>query len=257
MREQHRIFAEMSALAAAHRLDQPRAGLPRHRRARRGRSRRPSRAIRGGPQPVPARPRHPRAARGDRRAPAAASTASTSTRTPRSSSPPAPPRRSPPRCSPSSSRATRWSRSSRTTTPYAAAIALAGGVAAHGHAARARLPRSTPARCGRRSPPRTRVILLNSPHNPTGKVLHPRRARRGRRARASSTTWSWSPTRSTSTWSSTAREHVPIATLPGMAERTLTISSARQDVLVHRLEGRLGHRPAPSWSPRCGPPSSS
>src|SRR5918911_2768756 len=73
--------------------------------------------------------------------------------------------------------------------------------------------------------PRTRMILLNSPHNPTGHVLS--RAELEEVARV-------------------AREHdllvvtdevyehllfdglrhVPIATLPGMAERTLTISSA-------------------------------
>ena len=41
----------------------------------------------------------------------------------------------------------------------------------------------------------------------------------------SSTTCSSSPTRSTSTSCSRAPRHVPIATLPGMAERTLTISS--------------------------------
>ena len=35
---------------------------------------------------------------------------------------------------------------------------------------------------------RARVLLLNSPHNPTGRVLRPRRARRWWRARASSAT---------------------------------------------------------------------
>ena len=37
--------------------------------------------------------------------------------------------------------------------------------------------------------------------------------------------------------------HVPIATLPGMWERTLTLSSAGKSLLLHGLEGRLGHRP--------------
>ena len=72
--------------------------------------------------------------------------------------------------------------------------------------------------------PRARVMLLNSPHNPTGRVLDALRARARSPPRASSTTWSASATRSTSTWSTTA-EHIPPATLPGMAERTLTISS--------------------------------
>ncbi len=52
-------------------------------------------------------------------------------------------------------------------------------------------------------------------------------------------------------------EHVPLATLPGMRDRTVTISSARQDVLVHRLEDRLGLRAGRSSSTRCGRPSSS
>ena len=47
-------------------------------------------------------------------------------------------------------------------------------------------------------------------------------------------------------------EHVPIASLPGMRERTVTISSAAQDVLLHRLEGRLGDG-TPNWSPRSAP----
>jgi hypothetical protein len=36
--------------------------------------------------------------------------------------------------------------------------------------------------------------------------------------------------------------HVPIATLPGMAERKVTISSAEEDALVRRLEDPLGMR---------------
>ena len=51
--------------------------------------------------------------------------------------------------------------------------------------------------------PRTRLILLNSPHNPTGRVLGRRRARAPWPGSASSGT-SWpSPTRSTSTSSTT------------------------------------------------------
>ena len=47
--------------------------------------------------------------------------------------------------------------------------------------------------------PRTRLILLNSPHNPTGKVFDRGRAGRHRRRWPRSTTCSWSPTRCTST----------------------------------------------------------
>ena len=36
----------------------------------------------------------------------------------------------------------------------------------------------------------------------------------------------WSPTRCTSTSCSTASAHIPVATLPDMADRTITISSA-------------------------------
>ena len=53
-------------------------------------------------------------------------------------------------------------------------------------------------------------------------------------------------------------EHLPFdepraradrARCPGMLERTVTPLERRQDVLVHRLEGRLGDRARPSW---CG-----
>ena len=37
-------------------------------------------------------------------------------------------------------------------------------------------------------------------------------------------------------------EHLPLATFPGMRERTIRISSAGQDLLRHRLEDRLGPR---------------
>jgi len=73
--------------------------------------------------------------------------------------------------------------------------------------------------------PRTRMILLNSPHNPTGTVL----------TRAELTTIAelaverdllvvTDEVYEYLTFDGT--EHIPIATLPGMAERTLTISSA-------------------------------
>ena len=61
---------------------------------------------------------------------------------------------------------------------------------------------STRTSCAAAFTPRTRLILVNSPHNPTGTVLTrdelDRDRRAGRRARRS-----WSPTRCTSTWSST------------------------------------------------------
>ena len=73
--------------------------------------------------------------------------------------------------------------------------------------------------------PRTRLVLLNSPHNPTGKVFT--------RAELELVA---SLCRDRGVLAVTDevyehlvfddREHVPLATLPGMAERTLTISSS-------------------------------
>ena len=54
---------------------------------------------------------------------------------------------------------------------YAACIALAGAERRTVVAAPARLRASTPTRSPPRSPPRTRAVLVNSPHNPTGKVF--------------------------------------------------------------------------------------
>jgi N-succinyldiaminopimelate aminotransferase len=51
-------------------------------------------------------------------------------------------------------------------------------------------------------------------------------------------------------------EHLPLATFPGMRERTVTISSAGKTFSVHRLEDRMGLR-APPLTARCAPPSSS
>ena len=109
------IFAEMTALAVGHRSDQPRPGLPRHRRAGRGARRRRRRDPRRA-QPVPAGARHAGAAPGDRRPPAALLRPRATTPTPRCSSPPAPPRRWPARCSACSTPATRSCCSSRCTT---------------------------------------------------------------------------------------------------------------------------------------------
>jgi N-succinyldiaminopimelate aminotransferase len=73
--------------------------------------------------------------------------------------------------------------------------------------------------------PRTRLVLLNSPHNPTGKVFT--------RAELELVA---SRCREHDVLAVTdevyehlvfdGREHIPLSTLPGMAERTLTISSA-------------------------------
>ena len=73
--------------------------------------------------------------------------------------------------------------------------------------------------------PRTRLVLLNTPHNPTGKVftraeleLIAGHCRERDVLAVSDEVYEHLVY--------DGREHVPLATLPGMAERTLTISSA-------------------------------
>lgn len=107
---------------------------------------------------------------------------------------------------------------------YAATIALAGGVrrtsalrfpdfALDGESLRAAFSE------------RTRLVLLNTPHNPTGKVFT-----------FEELTLICDLAKEFDAWVVTdevyehlvfdGREHIPVASLPGMAERTLTISSA-------------------------------
>ncbi|NYJ03034.1 N-succinyldiaminopimelate aminotransferase [Nocardioides thalensis] len=72
---------------------------------------------------------------------------------------------------------------------------------------------------------RTRLILLNSPHNPTGSVL----TRAELEAVAAVAVEHDLVVVTDEVYEHLTfdgREHVPIATLPGMAERTLTLSSA-------------------------------
>src|SRR5215207_863612 len=73
--------------------------------------------------------------------------------------------------------------------------------------------------------PRTRLALLNTPHNPTGKVFTPEElelvANQCRERDVLAVT-----DEVYEHLVFDGREHVPLATLPGMAERTLTLSSA-------------------------------
>ncbi|GAA1504917.1 pyridoxal phosphate-dependent aminotransferase [Nocardioides humi] len=72
---------------------------------------------------------------------------------------------------------------------------------------------------------RTRLILLNTPHNPTGRVLDAAElAAVARVARQHDLLVVTDEVYEHLTFD--GRRHVPIATLPGMAERTLTLSSA-------------------------------
>ena len=71
----------------------------------------------------------------------------------------------------------------------------------------------------------TRVILLNSPHNPTGAVLNPAElAQIAAVAKERDAVVVTDEVYEHLTYDGAT--HLPIATLPGMAERTLTISSA-------------------------------
>ncbi len=71
---------------------------------------------------------------------------------------------------------------------------------------------------------RTRVLLLNSPHNPTGTVLS--RAELDAIAALCIERDVLVVTDEVYEHMVYEREHIPISTLPGMAERTITISSA-------------------------------
>ncbi|WP_409330272.1 pyridoxal phosphate-dependent aminotransferase [Trujillonella humicola] len=72
--------------------------------------------------------------------------------------------------------------------------------------------------------PRTRVVLLNSPHNPTGKVFT--RAELELVARLAAEHDAVVVSDEVYEHMTYGVAHLPIASLPGMAERTLTISSA-------------------------------
>jgi N-succinyldiaminopimelate aminotransferase len=75
--------------------------------------------------------------------------------------------------------------------------------------------------------PRTRLVLLNSPHNPTGKVFT--RAELTLIASLCQEHDAYAVTDEVYehlVFTDAAEPHVPLATLPGMAERTLRISSA-------------------------------
>jgi N-succinyldiaminopimelate aminotransferase len=75
--------------------------------------------------------------------------------------------------------------------------------------------------------PRTRVVLLNSPHNPTGKVFT--EGELGLIAELCQEYDAYAVTDEVYehlVYSGAAGPHVPLATLPGMRERTLRISSA-------------------------------
>lgn len=107
---------------------------------------------------------------------------------------------------------------------YPAMIAFAGGVR---RPVTLRAPdfRLDPAELEAAVSPRTRMILLNTPHNPTGRVLDgDELAAVARVAQRHDLLVVTDEVYEHLTFD--GRRHVPISTLPGMAERTLTLSSA-------------------------------
>jgi N-succinyldiaminopimelate aminotransferase len=105
---------------------------------------------------------------------------------------------------------------------YAACIALAG---ARRRVVQLRTPGSAfdPAELDAAITPRTRVLLLNSPHNPTGKVFS--REELDVVARLCVEHDLVAITDEVYEHLVFDGEHVPLATLPGMRDRTVTISS--------------------------------
>ncbi len=124
---------------------------------------------------------------------------------------------------------------------YAAAVALAGG----------RL-RTVPLRRPDSQPDldelaasvtdRTRIILVNDPHNPTGAVFSPEV--RSEVVRLANAHDAIIVTDEVYEHLSFRGPHVPIATLPGAAERTLTISSAGKTFNVTGWKIGWVHGPA-------------
>ena len=92
--------------------------------------------------------------------------------------------------------------------------------------------------------PRTRMLVINSPANPTGGVLTRDDLERDRRARDPSTTCGSSPTRSTAGSCTTARSTSRSRRCPGMAERTIVLDGFSQDLRDDRLAAGLRDRAA-------------
>ena len=163
------IFAEMSALAVRTGVGQPRPGLPRRGRPARGDRRGGRGAARAAPTSTPPGPAYPPCA-GRSPTTSGATTASSSTPTPRSRSPPAAPRAIAAALLGLVEPGDEVVVLEPYYDSYLAMLQMAGGV---------RRPVTL------RSPdfrvdldelraavtPRTRFVLLNSPHNPTGTVL--------------------------------------------------------------------------------------
>ena len=143
---------------------------------------------------------------------------------------------------------------------YAAGIALAGGVARP-------VPLRPPAdgagpwtfdpdELRAAITPRTKLLLLNTPHNPTGKVFTADELPLIAELAIEHDLLVLTDEVYEHLVFGGAR-HVSIATLPGMRERTLRRQQRRQDVQHDRLEDRLDLRARRRWSPPSARPSSS
>lgn len=106
---------------------------------------------------------------------------------------------------------------------YVAGISLAGGV-------RVPVPLNGPglrpdiAALAAAITPRTRMIVVNSPHNPTGTVLTPHERHETARLAIEHNLLVISDEAYEHMWFD-GHTHVPMATLPGMHERTITVGS--------------------------------
>ena len=107
---------------------------------------------------------------------------------------------------------------------YAAAIDLAGGV-------RVSVPpvpgtfRPDPQAIRTRITPRSRMLIVNSPHNPTGAVLTPAELAAIAEQAIAADLLVLADEAYEHLWFD-GHPHVPLATLPGMVERTITVGSA-------------------------------
>ena len=185
-------------------------------------------ALRGGANQYPPGPGIPALRAGRRRPPEAVLGTGRTTRTARFWSPPARPRRSRPPSWRSASPATRWSASSPTTTRTPPRSRSPGRCADRyaapgGDGRYAFDPAALRAAFG----PRTRLVLLNSPHNPTGKVFT--RDELTLIAELCQEYGAYAVTDEVYehlVYSDASTGHLPLAGLPGMRERTLRVSSA-------------------------------
>jgi aspartate/methionine/tyrosine aminotransferase len=100
---------------------------------------------------------------------------------------------------------------------------------------------------------RTAAILINSPQNPIGRVLT--RAELEIVARVAVRADAVVICDEAYEHLAYDAPHIPLATLPGMRERTLRIGSAGKNLFPHRLEDWLAHRPrSPDRNLRQGAP---